>query len=100
MSERQRKRALATNSPAWLRIRAYILNRQPMCQAPGCKQPATEVDHIDGRSEHLHDYRHENLQGLCKPCHSSKTTSTRMGGSTQPRGCDEDGTPYRQMARA
>lgn len=55
----------------WRLLRKLILNRDPYCKA--CKRAAsTEVDHVvakrNGGSDSI-----ENLQGLCKPCHSAKT---------------------------
>lgn len=70
---RQRRRALRTNSKTWLRIRKQVLMREPCCVAclaAGRIEPANEVDHIDGDTA---NNTWENLQGLCKPCHSSKT---------------------------
>jgi len=46
-----------------------VLARDPLCN---CNQPATEVDHIVPKSAGGSDSM-ENLQGLCKPCHSRKT---------------------------
>lgn len=54
----------------WARIRRTILREEPLCRV--CGYPADEVDHIipkaNGGSE-----RRENLQPLCKSCHSKKT---------------------------
>ena len=63
----------------WQRLRRMVLARQPLCQDPFGTHahhhelvPATEVDHITplaaGGGNSL-----ENLQGLCKSCHSRKT---------------------------
>lgn len=54
----------------WRRLRKYYLSKHPVCVR--CGRPATEVDHIiplaDGGTHH-----EDNLQPLCKPCHSRKT---------------------------
>ena len=46
-----------------------------------CKQFATEIDHINPvSSEHdEHFYDTNNLQGLCKSCHSKKTARENGG---------------------
>jgi 5-methylcytosine-specific restriction protein A len=59
----------------WRKLRNIILNRQPFCVHclnDGRHTVATEVDHIipvsyGGTNDD------DNLQSLCKPCHSSKT---------------------------
>lgn len=43
-----------------------------MCQAPGCSQLATDVDHIIARRKGGTDDL-QNLQSLCHACHSRKT---------------------------
>ena len=51
------------------KLRKIVLAEQPICQI--CKrEPATEMDHIDGNPRNV---AMENLQGLCKSCHSTKT---------------------------
>ena len=70
---RQADREYATNSTYWLRLRAMVLAQSPlcvMCLAEGRTRAASHVDHKDGNSRN-NDL--ENLQGLCRPCHSSKT---------------------------
>lgn len=72
-TERQRQRALPTNSHLWRRIRHAQLLREPLCrhcQREGTIAPANEVDHIDGDSANNLD---ANLQSLCKRHHSRKT---------------------------
>ncbi len=56
----------------WRKLRRLVLARDPICRAPGCNQASTEADHIKPRREGGSDGL-DNLQGLCKPCHSSKT---------------------------
>jgi len=51
------------------KLRKIILAENPICRI--CKrEPATEMDHIDGNVKNI---AMENLQGLCKRCHSRKT---------------------------
>lgn len=98
---RQGKRWLATNDPKWRRIRARQLAREPLCRrckAKGITTGANEVDHIDGNAAEPRDYRDENLQSLCEPCHSAKTALEngsfgRAPGQAKRAGCDERGIP-------
>lgn len=71
----------------WRRLRRMFLAQHPLCADPygvharqGELVPATEVDHIKPkRSGGTDDWN--NLQGLCKPCHSRKTAiEGRWGG--------------------
>lgn len=101
MIRRQAKRWLATNDPRWRRIRARQLAREPLCREckkRGTTTAATEVDHIDGKAAAPHDYRDENLQSLCLPCHSAKTALEngsfgRAPGQAKRAGCDANGIP-------
>ena len=62
----------------WKDIRKLVLNNHPLCADPQNhhkrygqgRMPATEVDHIDGNPD---NNEMENLQALCKGCHSRKT---------------------------
>jgi 5-methylcytosine-specific restriction protein A len=66
---------------AWQKLRKLILHRDPVCRLCG-SAPASEVDHVlslRAGGENSED----NLQGLCKPCHSAKTT--REDGRWGPR---------------
>ena len=77
--DRQEYRALPTNSTAWRHLRAQVLHEQPLCahcKALGRVTAATEVDHLDNDPGNNH---RNNLQGLCKPCHSRKTASEAGG---------------------
>lgn len=59
----------------WEKVRLHVLRRDPSCK--GCEAAlSTECDHIKplerGGTNHP-----DNLQGLCKPCHSIKTQIER-----------------------
>lgn len=82
---RQARRALATNSAGWRRLRAAKLATNPWCECcsrKGCKRcspvprPAQQVDHVDGDS---HNNDMVNLQALCPQCHSYKTATENHG---------------------
>ena len=59
--------------PRWGGLRRTVLREQPWCSTPGCRRMATEVDHIVPIREGGAQWDRANLQGLCTPCHSSKT---------------------------
>ncbi|MGW0312026.1 HNH endonuclease [Streptomyces flavidovirens] len=61
-----RKRRLP---PGWDRLRRKILVRDPTCQICGIN-PSTQVDHIKPKADD-----HSHLQGVCYPCHKSKSSS-------------------------
>lgn len=66
----------------WQKLRLMQLRRQPICADPfaihGTPVEATEVDHIVPRSRGGTD-QFENLQSLCKACHSRKTVTIDGG---------------------
>lgn len=85
------RRTLPLTSAAWRKLRAVVLNDQPLCvdcAARGLTVEATDVDHKDGNPG---NNERENLQGLCHPCHSRKTASDH--GKTVQMGCDVHGMP-------
>jgi 5-methylcytosine-specific restriction protein A len=65
-------------STRWQRLRAAVLTDGPFCRAcrdRGVKALAVDVDHIrkhDGVPEIF--WERANLQGLCKRCHTVKTS--------------------------
>jgi 5-methylcytosine-specific restriction protein A len=63
----------------WRKIRLMYLRRHPLCEDPygvhaehGETVPATEVDHQTPLREGG-SHRVDNLQALCRACHSRKT---------------------------
>ena len=65
------------NSVRWKKLRMMHLRRFPLCTQcleQGINTPATDVDHIVPHNGNLSlMYDMDNLQSLCRPCHSRKT---------------------------
>lgn len=85
-----RERARFYSTAAWLKLRALKLSENPLCEC-GCKQPATEVDHIIPISQGGEPLDWDNLQSLTAACHSRKTAQDQ--GKTVRWGCDSNGVP-------
>jgi 5-methylcytosine-specific restriction enzyme A len=65
----------------WQRTRRTYLRGHPVCDAPGCTAPATEIDHVDGlgpNGPRGHDPA--NLRAYCKSHHSQRTARDQPGG--------------------
>ena len=64
-------------SARWKALRAWQLRRSPLCVECAKERrivPAHEVDHIiPHKGNLLLFYDPDNLQSLCRPCHSRKT---------------------------
>ena len=79
----------------WQRLRTKVLRDHPLCVMSGkvetCRVAAVDVDHI---KPHLGDkalfYAVENLQPMCRSCHSRKTAQELLGKGTA---FDEKGMP-------
>lgn len=90
--ERERGNSAARGYDArWRKVRAAKLAKEPLCREhvkQGQVVEATEVDHIIPHRGNMElFFRDDNLQPLCKSCHSRKTAtqdSTFAGG--QPGG--------------
>ena len=62
------------SSSRWRKLRALKLSHDPICQKAMCYNQATDVHHIQRRQEFPElTFALENLQALCKRCHSSET---------------------------
>lgn len=71
-SDAARQRARKYKRTNWKRLRLMHLRTQPMCAI--CGEIGNEVDHVIPVSRGGTDAR-ENLQTLCKRCHSRKTAA-------------------------
>lgn len=85
------RRVLPLNSYAWQKLRATVLEGEPLCRhcaARGLTVPSTDADHIDGDPS---NNALENLAGLCHSCHSTKTAIDH--GKRVKTGHGADGLP-------
>ncbi|MFF7308164.1 HNH endonuclease signature motif containing protein [Streptomyces sp. NPDC008137] len=55
----------------WAKIRARILERDPICTLCGVR-PSTHCDHIVAKAD---DHGEQGLQGVCGPCHDRKSSA-------------------------
>ena len=85
------RRVLPLNSYAWQKLRAQVLEGEPLCRhcaARGLTVPATDVDHISGDPSDDSPGAH---QPLCHSCHSTKTAADH--GKSVRTGHGIDGLP-------
>lgn len=83
------RRTLPLNGAAWQRLRALVIEQEPLCRhcsERGLIVCASDVDHISGDPS---DNSRDNLQSLCHSCHSIKTAADH--GKRVAAGCDADG---------
>jgi 5-methylcytosine-specific restriction enzyme A len=73
------------NSARWRKMRAGYFARHPLCvdpyrvHAPGVAL-ATDLDHkVPHKEDFVLFWDHDNLQGLCHSCHSTKTVKEDGG---------------------
>jgi len=66
----------------WRALRLMHIRRHPLCKQ--CGQAGSDVDHIVPRQDGGSD-KPENLQTLCKSCHSIKTLHERNDRNKQDR---------------
>ncbi|APW48398.1 hypothetical protein RA876_12445 [Rhodoferax antarcticus] len=85
------RRTLKLNGSAWQKLRAHVLDGEPLCRqctSEGHTTVATDVDHADGNPG---NNSMTNLQPLCHQCHSRKTAKDHR--KRVACGCDVSGTP-------
>ena len=64
------------NSTAWRKLRLQLLRAQPVCVL--CRRaPSVVADHIKPVRLGGEFWDINNLQGLCTPCHNSKSAKER-----------------------
>ena len=83
LREKRESSSERTYDHRWQKLRKIVLARDPICVS--CKAaPSTEVDHITPRppAQHAADVTVEELQGLCKPCHSRKTRAEQAAAAS------------------
>jgi 5-methylcytosine-specific restriction protein A len=76
----------AARSSRWAKRRRAQLKLHGICQWPGCRMAATEVDHVVPLGEGGDEYAWENLQSLCREHHQRKSTAEAQRGKTRRRG--------------
>ncbi len=78
----------------WRRLRLLHLRESPLCvhcERRGNTSAANEVDHIVAIERGGAAFDRDNLQSLCKTCHSRKTAGD--DGKCVSHGCDIRGVP-------
>lgn len=74
---------MATNSTRWLKLRAMVLARDPVCKVCG-NEPSTDADHKIPIRDGGAKWSLDNLQGLCHRCHSAKTRIEGTSNMSRP----------------
>ena len=72
------ERARLYQGRRWRRLRAYILNHEPLCRLCADRGYVTEAVLVDHKAGHSGNWRERfydptNLQPLCADCHATKT---------------------------
>lgn len=69
----------------WRKLRAAKLRASPICETPGCRLLATEVDHVIPLSAGGDRWDWANCQSLCHQHHLDKSVVDSQRGRTRPR---------------
>ena len=88
--EKTREKSQIYYTKRWKDLRKIQLNNHPLCADPfnhhkryeQSRAMAAEVDHIDGNSD---NNEMDNLQSLCKKCHSRKTALEQDRWGRKPK---------------
>ena len=83
----RRRTAAFYQTTRWRKLRRFVVSSEPLCRDPFGEHAewsevvsATEVDHIVPRRVRAElEVSLENLQALCKRCHSRKTKGESKG---------------------
>lgn len=67
------------------RMRRQQLDREPICQWPGCGRLAVTADHVVNVAAGGAKYDPDNLQSLCEPHHRAKTQAEARAGQARKR---------------
>ena len=71
------------DSNRWARLSRRYLALHPVCEAPECGQPATEVHHVRPLREAPQlAFCMSNLMALCHACHARIERSSKGGGDS------------------
>jgi hypothetical protein len=73
------------NTRRWSKTRAAKLRANPICQHPGCRHVATEVDHVQPLSQGGDRFDWSNLASLCRQHHQVKSTADALAGKRRLR---------------
>lgn len=91
----------AYSDPRWVTASKAYLREHPLCEStkhrnlPDYLRPAARhVDHVDGKGlTGPRAWDPTNWQGLCPPCHSSKTAMHDRGFGNKPKPYPTDEAP-------
>ncbi len=89
---RQDRSTRANRGRRWMKQRARSWARDPVCKVCG-RAASAQVDHIKPLAQGGDD-SYDNLQGICIPCHATKTASERQPERASMTGHQVRQNPY------